>query len=434
MTLRWRLTLSYAALLALTLLTAGFLSYQGIRQTLHANLDTALKAAAITAAHVEARPDIEPTPDAAEVLDMINNQNPIRITIFNADGRVRDRGPSRVGFTPKEGAQTSQHERVFMHPIPGGWVQASQSDAELIASLRRTRWQHALLLPGVLIVSMLIGYSLANRALRPIDQVSAVAARIARSGQPGERVPVVPGTDELAQLTRTINDMLAQLDIQLAHERLFAHASAHELRTPISVIRAAASLALEHDRAPDEYRHALTQIRAVSEDMSDLTDRLLCLARSAHPRHPAPVNLADVALMVTELHATEAGARQVKLTVTAGDAATTGDLNALILAAGNLVQNAVRHAPADSTVQIWSHASDGYAWFTVQDAGPGIPAADITRLLRPFERGTSSPAGAGLGLALVRTVVDAHGGTLDFQTPTAGGLRVTISLPTAVRT
>lgn len=432
MTLRWRLTLSYAALLALTLLTAGFLSYQGVRQTLYANLDAALKAAAITAADVEARPDIEPTPDAGEVLDMINNQNPVRITIFNADGSVRDRGPSRVGFTAQGGAQTAGHERVFMHPIPGGWVQASQSDAELVASLRRTRWQHALLLPGVLIVSMLIGYSLANRALRPVNQVSAVAARIARSGHPGERVPVAPGSDELAQLTRTINDMLAQLDIQLAHERLFAHASAHELRTPVSVIRAAASLTLEHDRTPGEYRSALTQVLAVSEDMSDLTDRLLSLARSTHLCHSGPVNLADVALMATELHAPEAGTRQVRLTVTAGDAPTTGDLNALILAAGNLVQNAVRHAPPGSAVQIWSHVTDGHARFAVQDDGPGIPPEDITRLLQPFERGKDSPAGAGLGLPLVLTVVRAHGGTLDFQASAVGGLQVTISLPAAV--
>lgn len=431
MTLRWRLTLMYAALLAASLLIAGTLSYQGVKQTLYGTLDATLRAEAVTAADVEAKPELEPDPAVAEVLDHINNQNPVRITIYHEDGRLRDRGPSRVGFAPVPGARTAAHERVYTLPIPGGWVQASQSDAELIASLRVTLWQHLLLLPGVLIVSVITGYALAHRALRPVDEVTAVARRIARSGQPGERVPVAPGTDELARLTWTINDMLTQLDLQLAHERLFAHASAHELRTPISVVRAAASLALEHDRAPAEYREALRQIHAVSEDMSDLTDRLMALARSARPHRLDPVNLADVALMVTELHAAEAHARRVHLSVTASDAAVTGDLGALVLAAGNLVQNAVRHAPGGSAVEIRSGTGALGAHLTVQDSGPGIPEADLARLLRPFERGQGSPGGAGLGLALVQAVVHAHGGQLSFDRPPGGGLRACVALPRA---
>lgn len=428
MTLRWRLTLTYAGLLALTLLLAGGVSYAGLRHTLYASLDAALRTAAQTAVTMEARPDLEPPAGVASVLDAINNQQPIRLTFFDAQGRVTDRGPSRVGFVPRVGVSQVGAERVFMRRTASGWVQTSQSAADLTTALRSILWQQLLGVPVVLLLSLGLGYVLADRALRPVDQVSALAARIARSGQPGERVPVAPGGDELARLTRTVNDMLARLDAQLAHERLFAQASAHELRTPISVIRAATSLALEQERTPGAYRAALEQVQAVSEDMSALTDRLLALARTAHPMPAGPVNLADVALMVTELHADAATRRNVRLQVTADDAATTGDFDALVLAAGNLVQNAVRHSPPGTSVQVSSGTGAGTAHLTVQDAGLGIPEADVPRLLRPFQRGELG-GGAGLGLALVQAIVTAHGGRLHLTTPPLSGLRAELVLP-----
>jgi signal transduction histidine kinase len=287
----------------------------------------------------------------------------------------------------------------------------------------------------LLFLSAAMGYGIADRALRPVDQVITLASRIAKEGQPGERVPQAPGRDELARLTGTVNAMLAQLERQLTRERLFAHLSAHELRTPISVIRAAATLALERERDGGEYRATLEQVRRVSEEMTDLTTRLLALARASTPNDPKPINLADLALLTAEHHEAQALAKGVRLQITADDAPTHGDLSALALAAGNLVQNAIRHAPDNSVVEIQSGRVVGWAVLGVRDRGPGIDEPEVSRLLQPFQRGNGAEAGgaeaggAGLGLALTQAIVTAHAGSLELRNTTEGGLLAQIVLP-----
>ncbi|WP_216326363.1 sensor histidine kinase [Deinococcus aestuarii] len=429
MTFRWRLTLTYAALLGLTLLIAGGLSYAAFRHTLYATLDDDLRTHAQKQAAMDARAR-RPSHEKNPALDAINRQQPLRLTVYDASGHEVDWGPSRVGFIPRAGTFQVASERVFMLRTPQGWIQASQPDGGVRAALGQILRLQLLGVPLLLLLALGLGYVLADRALRPVDQVSDLAARIARSGQPGERVPVAPGSDELARLTRTINDMLGKLDALLTRERLFAHASAHELRTPISVIRATASLALERERTPAQYREALAQVQDVSEDMSALTHRLMELARATRPPEGQAVDLADVTLMAAELHSPDAR-KNVHLQVTLGNAPTTGDFDALVLAARNLIQNAIDHGSPGSTVRISCRADDEHARFTVQDAGPGIPEAEIPRLTQPFQRGqgTQHLGGAGLGLALVQAIVEAHGGRLDLANPPEGGLRAELILP-----
>jgi signal transduction histidine kinase len=260
--------------------------------------------------------------------------------------------------------------------------------------------------------------------------VSTLASRIAKEGQPGQRVPQAPGRDELARLTGTVNAMLSQLERQLTRERLFAHLSAHELRTPISVIRAAATLALERERDGAEYRATLEQVHRVSEEMTDLTTRLLALARAATPNDPKPINLADLALLVAEHFETEALAKGVQLQITADDAPTHGDASALLLAVGNLVQNAIRYSPRNAIVDIQSGRVMGQAVLGVRDRGPGIEELEVSRLLQPFQRGDDAQAGgAGLGLALTQAIVTAHAGSLELRNTSEGGLLARIVLP-----
>lgn len=431
MTFRWRLTLTYAALLGLLLLIAGALSYAAFRHTLYAGLDDALRVYAQKQAEMSLSADRKSPHKENPALDAINRQQPVRMTVYGAGGQEVDWGPSRVGFIPGAGTFQVGSERVFVLKTPGGWIQTSQSDQGVRAALGQILRLELMGVPLLLLLALLVGYLLADRALRPVDQVSDLAARIARSGQPGERVPVAPGSDELARLTRTINDMLGKLDALLTRERLFAHASAHELRTPISVIRATASLALERDRSPEAYREALAQVRDVSEDMSALTHRLMELARATRPPGGHVVNLADVTLMATELHATDAQKKHMSLEVTLNDASTTGDLGALVLAAGNLIQNAIQYGPPGSAVHVSCGADDEVARLTVQDVGPGIPQEEMPRLTQPFQRGqgTQNLGGAGLGLALVQVIVEAHGGGLELANRAEGGLRAELVFP-----
>jgi signal transduction histidine kinase len=431
MTLRWRLTLTYAALLGLMLLIAGSLSYVALRQTLYGGLDDSLRVFAQKQAEQEAQAGLEPPPQVGAALDAINRRQAIRMTIYDAGGREVDWGPSRVGFLPRPGTAQIGTERVYVLKIVSGWVQTSQADDEVRAALSRIVVLGLMGVPLMLLLALLVGYVLADRALNPVDQVSDLAARIARSGHPGERVPVAPGADELARLTRTINEMLDRLDAQLTRERLFAHASAHELRTPISVIRAAASLALEQERTPAQYRETLEQVREVSEDMSALTGHLMGLAQATRPAAKVAVNLADVALMATEVHTPEARRQGMDLQVTIVDAATQGDFGALVVAAGNLIQNALKYAQSGSSVLVRCEVDALHATLMVEDEGPGIPETEVARLTQPFQRGALAPeiSGAGLGLALVQVVMDAHGGQLILSRRSAGGLSAALVLP-----
>ncbi|GGR17862.1 sensor histidine kinase [Deinococcus ruber] len=435
MSLRWRLTLTYAALLGLMLLVAGSLSYVALRHTLYATLDESLRVFAQKQADQDRKPEVnahlDPSVDVRAAFDALNRQQPIRMTVYDHGGNILDWGPSRVGFLPRAGTVQLGSERVFVLKTPRGWIQTSQSDADVRASLWQILRLGLLGVPIMLLVALGIGYGLADRALRPVDQVSDLAARIARSGHPGERVPQAPGADELARLTQTINDMLGKLDAQLTRERLFAHASAHELRTPISVIRTATGLALEQDRAPEQYRETLWQIHAVSEDMSALTGRLMTLASATRPAEQRAVNLADVVLMATEVHARETQEKQMHLQVSVEDAATSGDFNALVLAAGNLIQNAIKYSPQGSSIDVSCEVDATQVRLVVQDAGPGIPETEMPRLTQPFQRGaqTQNLSGAGLGLALVQTVMEAHGGRLELVNRPQGGLGATLVLP-----
>ena len=429
MSFRWRLTLTYSGLLAATLLLVGALSYWAFERTLYANLDDALRSAAERFAEQE-RQGLEPSPDVQVRLDAINRTQPIRLTVFDAQGQERDLGPSRVGFLGRAGATQVGRERVFMLENSGLWFQASQSDASIRIALERLLNLELLAALPLLLLSALMGYGIADRALKPVDQVSSLASRIAKEGQPGARVPQAPGHDELARLTETVNAMLAQLERQLTRERLFAHLSAHELRTPISVIRAATTLALERERNACEYRAALEQVQRVSEEMTDLTSRLLAIARAATPNDPKPINLADLALLVAEKLEAEALAKGVQLQITADDAPTHGDPSALVLAVGNLVQNAIRHSPRNAVVDIQSGRDLGRAVLGVRDRGPGIDELEVSRLLQPFQRGAVAEAGgAGLGLALTQAIVTAHGGKLELCNAPESGLLAQISLP-----
>jgi len=435
LTFRWRLTVTYAALLGLMLLIAGSLSYLALRTTLYSGLDDGLRAVARQQVAQRARVNNEPPADVRAVLDALHRQQPTRLTEFDAQGREAGSGPSRVGFVPQAGISQVGTERVFMLNTPTGWMQASRSDEEVRSALWRILRLELLGAPLMLLLALGLGYVLADRALEPVDQVSDLAARIARGGHPGERVPQAPGGDELARLTRTINDMLSRLDAQLTRERLFAHASGHELRTPISVIRAATSLALEQPRTPEEYRATLWQVRDVSEDMSALIGRLMALAQAVRPASQQPVNLADITLMVSELHAAEAQEKHIHLQVSANDAETSGDFESLVLAAGNLVQNAIKYSPPGSTVHVSCELGVVSACLTVLDPGPGIPGEDLLRLTQPFQRGTHTLglSGAGLGLALVEAIVEAHGGRLSLTNRPEQGLRAELLLPRADR-
>jgi heavy metal sensor kinase len=280
------------------------------------------------------------------------------------------------------------------------------------------------------------GWLVARRGLRPVARMTADAERIS-ARDPFPRLAVPPTRDEVAQLGTTLNRLLDRIEEGRRREREFTADASHELRTPLAILRA--ELELARNRAPDEeFVRSLDSALEESDRLGQLIDDLLLLARTDAGNVTArePV---DVATLVDELipgFRTLAAPRGITLTRN-GDAAVLADRRALSRALANLLDNAVRHTPENSEVAVTVTQEAGGTAITVTDAGPGIPPQERQRLTQRFtqlDRGRSNGGAAGLGLAIVASVVAVHGGRLEIADgPSDTGLAVTLRLPSVAQ-
>lgn len=269
------------------------------------------------------------------------------------------------------------------------------------------------------------------RALRPVDRLRGGAEEITGAGG-GHRLPVPAGGDELSRLAVTLNDMLGRLDAAAARQRAFVADAAHELRSPIAVLRTELEVALAHPDAVDPHdtaREALVEV----ERMGRLVDDLLVLAHLDNPRPVRRDELISLDELAVEAADGVRGGR-VPVRVAAGaDVHTRGHRDSLSRVLRNLVGNAVRHASSQVTVTV-SAAGGGRARLVVADDGAGVPAADRERIFERFTRLDDArdrdAGGSGLGLAIAREIVVAHGGTVTVEDAEPGA-RFVVTLPAA---
>jgi heavy metal sensor kinase len=303
--------------------------------------------------------------------------------------------------------------------------------------------QHALLQtllvvgPLTLLLSAGGGLFLARRALRPIDRMVQTVREIEETDLAG-RIDV-RSDDELGRLGRTLNDMLDRLQRAFTRQRQFTADASHELRTPLSVIEAEATLALRRERRPEDYRDALATIAEEVTGMDRLIDQLLSLARADEGGGRLvvePVDLAALAVDVTgemRLIGEERGVAVRSATdrslIVRGD---SGQLRRLVV---NLVENAVRYTDAGGAVDVSVRLVDNKAVLTVGDTGIGISPDHISHIFERFYRvapaRSRSDGGAGLGLALCKAIVDAHGGSIEIESKVGVGTIFTVHLPTS---
>jgi len=440
MTLRLRLALLASALSSVAVIVLFLALYVGVRGTLEGVLEDSLRGGMNFGLDDGRR---GPNPLEHGRGDGGGGSRPTppglaTVVTFTASGALES-GTPPIRVALKEGFASSGGYRVLTtHLANGGWVQAFRAEFELLSSLERVTRLFFWIAPLVALLGLVGGYALADRALRPVDAVTRLAGRIAQSGRHSERVPLAPGSDEMARLTATINAMLDRLAGVIERERTFSLAAAHELRTPLAIIRARTSLALERDRDPAQYRAALSEVEGISLDLTVLTERLLALARTSGPARVESVDLADVALEAVEMHTLTAEAKRVRVSLELESAPSSGDRAALLLVASNLVQNALRHGQVlgreGGRLRVGTHLLEDHAVLCVEDDGPGILETDLERLLQPFQRGSKlqGSEGAGLGLALVAAVTEQHGGTLSLERSQWNGLRVGVRLPQKV--
>ena len=293
--------------------------------------------------------------------------------------------------------------------------------------------------PLAILAALIGGYWLARHSLAPVERMALTAEQVTIL-RPSERIPIDNPNDELGQLARTLNGMLGRIEEAVVDVRRFTADAAHELRTPLSVLQTEAEVALRMPRAPDEYRHVIEVVLQQSKRLSQLTEQLLVLNQfdENKPIRLEPVQLDALVRDVIEQIETAAEERSIAINlgltqpvVVRGDDLQLGRL------IYNLLDNAIKFTPVGGRIEVACRlAESSRVEVTVRDSGPGIAAEDLPHVTKRFyradkSRGTNS-RGAGLGLAICKSIVEAHEGTIRFKTQSGAGTTAIVELP-AVR-
>ncbi|MFF3243037.1 sensor histidine kinase [Streptomyces sp. NPDC002870] len=281
---------------------------------------------------------------------------------------------------------------------------------------------------GTALCAVVVGWWTAGRVLRPVHAMTAKARRLSERTL-HERIGASGPDDELKELGDTLDALLARLEKAFDSQRRFIANASHELRTPLATQRTAIQVGLDESASAEELARTKTVLLDNNRRSERLIEGLLVLARSE--RGLSEREDVDLGEVVAE----EAARYEVKASVGGGSgAAGVVRGNRLLLAqlVGNLVANAVAYNVPDGTVD--AVCADGV--LTVRNTGPVVAAEDVPALFEPFRRGEGRDRmgpGAGLGLSIVRSIADAHGGTVTAEPGPEGGLAVTVSLPVTCR-
>ena len=315
--------------------------------------------------------------------------------------------------------------RMVARPVPGRdlVVVAGASLEDRDETLTGLVAAFALAGPLAVAAASAIGWILAGLGLAPVEAMRSRAARISLSA-PGERLPLPAARDEIHRLGQTLNDMLARLEGAFERERRFVADASHELRTPLTVMKAEIETALRTATDPD-VREPLAAALAEVDQLAQMADDLLLLARAGEGGMALELEALDVRELLEQartrfLARADAEGREIRVEAPAGLHAE-GDPVRLRQALGNLVDNALRHGAG--AIDLVARADGHTLRITVRDDGGGVDEdAAFERFARgPAARGAS---GAGLGLAIVRAVAEAHGGSAGLD-----GAAVEVRLP-----
>jgi len=443
--LRARLTLATSAGLAVALALAAVLLVNALRASLIRGLDLSARQGAVeVAALIDQNRLPSPVPVAPGTLT---------VQVLDASGRITNVSPGADRLVPMlppaqaEAAARSGQARTLAGPPLGmpslirvvavgaagrHIVIAAVSYAEVRDSLATLVKVLAVGTPLLFALLALATWLLTGYTLRPIAALRRGAAEVTETGVPRD-LPVPPARDEVRSLAVTLNDMLSRLAEAQQRQRDLVSDTAHELRSPIASIRAQLEVALDHPDGLD-WAEMARDVHADTLRLARLAEDLLLLARldGQHLRRK-PIDLAAVCEWAAARYAT---ARVPVRAEAAGPCVVAGDQDALARLLVNLLDNAVRHAASRVCVSVLQDG--GWAVLTVTDDGPGIPPEDAERVFGRFARLDDARAragedraeqeGAGLGLAIVRSTAEAHGGSVSLG-DAGPGLRAVVRLP-----
>jgi heavy metal sensor kinase len=290
--------------------------------------------------------------------------------------------------------------------------------------------------PVLFLIAASGGYWLSRRALSPVDELAHTARNITGTNL-DRRLPPLNTGDELQRLTETLNSMLERIEVSFKRVTQFTGDASHELRTPVSLIRTEAELALRRSRGEDEYREALRHILLEAERTTGLIEQLLALARSDSGNQSLQmeqIDLHDTLAGVVEGWSRVATIRNLQLTADLGaDLFVMGDRTALRRVADILLDNAFKYTPSPGSIALSLSRQQSDAVITVRDTGIGIAGEDqgkiFDRFFRVDKARNRDGGGAGLGLAIAQWIVNQHQGAIELESRPGEGAIFRVTLP-----
>ena len=350
--------------------------------------------------------------------------------------RVVDRGVEAVVLSNPEGWDPSKLEIVSAPLADGTLVQVGKSTEPRDDLLSRFRATLGIVTLFIIVIALTGGWLATQSALFPIRRLSQAVQRIISTGRTDARVPLDGTGDALDELTSLFNAMLDKIEGLVTAMRGALDNVSHDLRTPLTRLRGTAEMALASPVDLDRYREALADCVEESDRVLVMLNTLMDISEAesgAMQLQRETVALAGVVARAEDLYRDVADAKGVVLTVDApADVTVAADRTRLEQVAANLIDNAVKYTPAGGRVDVEVRREHGAAILRVRDTGPGIPPDELPRIFDRLFRGDRSRAerGLGLGLSLVRAIVQAHGGTVSVESEPGKGSVFTVSLPT----
>ncbi len=453
-----RLTFWYLAIFAAAQLLFGLAMWVALRQELYAVADGALKAQIedltnfLKSQKEKNRTVTKLREEASEAYDLEHSGDVLQI--YDQDGNWIFRAPAleKSNFEPV--APVATRHRTFQNvqladkpfrfitqkiEVNGRsyTVQTGVPAAQIVATLSLFRRYLLMLAPLFLLAAACGGYWLSRKALSPVDAITRTARNIGGNNL-GDRLEKLTTGDELQRLSDTLNEMLARIESAFLRVTRFTADASHELRTPISLIRTEAEIALRKSRGDAEYREALRHILLEAERTTTLVEELLSLARADSGRESLHLTLIDLRALIAEIAnewrpLVESRNLQFAQVFADGELPVLADRRALQRLLAILLDNAVKYTPPPGVIELELQTRDDKAVITVRDSGIGIAESEHSKIFERFYRIDKARSrelgGAGIGLAIADWIVQQHRASISVQSCLGKGSSFSAAFP-----
>lgn len=454
---RTRLTLWYATVLAFSLIVFAVVVYYAASRSAYARQDESLKSTAqtVASAYIEEYEEKRSLTVAGEVVltELVFPNRYVQITDEHGAKVASLKDPAGLVLNISEPALKVARERgatavtvgelrVAVVPLNLGGTLAYAMVAEPLSVIEDTlyslRRNFLAGVPLLLLLASVGGYVLARRSLAAIDSMTQQTQRITAE-RLSSRLDVSNPRDELGRLAMTINDLLTRLESSFNEQQRFIADASHELRTPLAVLRGETEVSLVRTRTPDEYQESLKLIKDEAERLTHIVEDLFILAR--HPIHtPQPLRLSSFSLSQVARDCVRAAevlavGKNLNMRVDTGptDVKLNGDQEMIERALLNLLDNAIKYTPEGGEISVNVSRRNGSAVLAVRDTGIGIRETDqghvFDRFFRVDKARSRSDGGAGLGLSIVSWIVTAHQGKVTVNSVPDRGSEFVVELP-----